>query len=122
MGMANRAGMTCSGKEKDLTLFTALCNRLLIESRPDCRPLIMDDSRIFAAIQHRIHRQIFSKVSHPATHAKPDHILLNQALVPFIGFRIRKVDHGRRECGNRYQIILALTVFDAITLFGCVRI
>ena len=78
----------------------------------------MDHLRIVTAVEHGIHRQIFTEICHPSSHTQTYHVFLYQIFIPFIGFRICKVHHGCREGGNGDQIVLALFVFYTVTLGG----
>ena len=78
----------------------------------------MDDERVFAAVQHAVRRQIFAEIRHPTGKAEADQVLLDHALDPFVGLRVRQVDHRRGEGRDRHEIVVALLVLDAVALFG----
>ena len=120
--MCYRSRVSCSCKEKYFPFFPTLCHRFLIQFSPDSRPLVMNACSIFTAVKYSVHWQIFSKVCHPSTHAKADHIFFYQLFIPCIGFRICKIYHSRRKCSNRHQIIFAFPVFDTIAMFRCISI
>ena len=122
MGMCDRSGMSCSGKEEYLTFLAAFCNGFLIHLCPDRRPLVMDDRRILSTVKHSVDRQILTKICHPATHAKSDHIFLDQSLVPLVCLWVGKINHSCRESRNGHQIIFALAILDTITVLRCICI
>ena len=82
----------------------------------------MEHFRVFSGMKHAVGRKVFSKVSHPAAHAEPDHVIFDNGLIPLPSIRVRKVDHCCREGGDRNEVVLAVFIFYAVALLRCVLV